>query len=336
MTSMNFLNPEAFTGGLVLAVDIGGTKIAAAVVTAQGEILAQLTQPTPQAGPVDGIRQIITQLEGLIGQSGIEVKRFCGIGIGIPAVLEPGTDFVIWAPNLKDWTNVDLRGALEAHFGLPVCLEYDGHTAVLGEWWMGAGRGYRSLVSVIIGTGVGGGMVLDGHLIRGLNRLAGAVGWFAIDQSASAANPESRSLGSWEALTAGPGIARRVKKLCDGTGPDERAKSHLTVESTAKEVFSLAKQGDPLALQLVHEEADLLGLGLSNIVSLVNPEIIILGGSVGTNAEFLIPRIKETVERNAQPISGKSVEIVSSKLGTEAGLLGAAYGALLRKHILFS
>ena len=179
MSFPNDVRSDTHKGDLVLAVDIGGTKIALAVVTSKGELLADKIFPTPQAGPENGIALIVKHLEALIQESQIDTNRLVGIGIGIPAVLEPGSDFIIWAPNLQGWKKVNLRGALEKHFGLPVSVEYDGHTAVLGEWWMGAGKGYQSVVSVIIGTGVGGGLVMDGHLIRGHNRLAGAVGWFS-------------------------------------------------------------------------------------------------------------------------------------------------------------
>lgn len=330
MSLQNELRSHTHNGDLVLAVDIGGTKIALAVVTSNGALLADKIFPTPQAGPEYGIALIISHLEALIQESQIDLIRLVGIGIGIPAVLEPGNDFIIWAPNLAGWKNVNLRGALEKHFGLPVSVEYDGHTAVLGEWWMGAGKGYQSVVSVIIGTGVGGGMVLNGHLFRGQNRLAGAVGWFSSEKNDPEAEIEGRSVGNWEALIAGPGISRRVKKLLAGIPSTEMEKSKLQPDSTVKELFSLARHGDVLALQVVQEQAVLMGLGLANIISLIDPEIVILGGNVGANSTFLLPQIKEIVLQHAQPISAKSVEIVSSKLGTQAGLLGAAYGVLMR------
>lgn len=323
-------NPEQ---QLLLAIDIGGTKIALALVAEQGELLAESKFATPQSGPEPAIRQLISQIEELIKKARVDAQRISAIGIGIPAVLESGSDFVIWGPNLAGWTNVDLRGELEKHFAIPVSIEYDGHTAVLGEWWKGAGKGHQSVVSVIIGTGVGGGMVLDGHLIRGLNRLAGAVGWFSLGNEDASIESESRSLGNWEALIAGPGISRRVSQVLAECPAELKAKTQLVPNSTSKEVFALARQGDELALQIVDELSTLIGLGLANIVSMVNPEIIILGGSVGANAAFLLPKIRQTVIRYAQPVSAKSVQIVSSNLGTKAGLLGAAYGALLRKHL---
>jgi len=314
----------------VLAVDIGGTKIAAAAITTEGRILSRLIVPTLQKGPESGIEQIINLIESLIHQSNIKKEQFIGIGIGIPAVLEAHTDFIIWGPNLMGWKNVDLKSPLETHFNLPVCVEYDGHTAVMGEWWMGVAKNYQSVVSIIIGTGVGGGLVLDGKLFRGANRLAGAVGWFILDRSGESDSTKERALGCWEARTAGPGIALRAQQLLE-THPE--AGSILREgqkKITAKDVFEAAKQGDVLASQITHEVAEILGMGIANIVSLVNPEIIVLGGSVGSNSAFLLPHIKSVVERYAQPISSRSIKIETSLLGAEAGLFGAAYGMMLR------
>jgi glucokinase len=314
----------------ILAVDIGGTKLAVALVSQEGKTLSRSQEPTYQDGPEHNIAQIIRLLEKLLADRNLKPGDAFGIGVGIPAVLERGTDFVIWGPNLAGWRNVALRPALEAHFGLPVCVEYDGHTAVLGEWWTGAGRGYQSVVDIIIGTGVGGGMILDGQLARGVNRLAGAVGWFTFRSGAATESDLDRSIGYWEARTAGPGIARRAQEYLAGHRFPCSILENNANPITARQVFSAAEMGDALALAVCAEFADLLGSGIANIISLVNPEVIILGGSVGANAGFLIPHIHRVAASWAQPISVTAVQIVPSTLGGEAGLIGAAYSALLR------
>ncbi|MBN1453001.1 MAG: ROK family protein, partial [Anaerolineales bacterium] len=139
----------------LLAVDLGGSKVAVAIVTPQGEILGRRQEPTCQNGPQEGIRQIIRLLNVLRQENGLRPAEVLCAGVGMPAVLEPETDFIVWAPNLKGWREVALRPELEQELGLPVFIEYDGHAAVLGEWWVGGGRGYQSLVNVIIGTGIG-------------------------------------------------------------------------------------------------------------------------------------------------------------------------------------
>jgi glucokinase len=317
------------SGEYLLAVDLGGTKVAAALMSVDGEILLRKEEPTCQLGPQPGIDQIAGLLEALQVTGKVTASQIRGVGIGIPAVLEEGSDHVIWAPNLAGWRDVALRPALEKRLGLPVMVEYDGHTAILGEWWRGAGRGYRSLAMVIVGTGIGGGLILDGKLFRGRDRLAGAAGWFALTENAERMDPYGQSIGHWESLAAGPGIARRAQALLKDY-PDSSL--HQLEALTARQIFEAARRSDPLAQQVVEQTASLLGLGVANIISLVNPEIVILGGSIGRQDDLLLPRLRQVVLRWAQPASARSVSIVASQLGADAGLYGAAYAVLARSE----
>lgn len=313
-----------------LAIDLGGTKTAAAVVSQRGAILSRVQEPTCQDGPVAGVDQLERMIRAAAHAAGLEMPEIACVGIGIPAVLEAETDRVIWAPNISGWRDVDLRGQLSERFNIPVYLEYDGHTAVLGEWWQGAGRGCRSVVDVIVGTGIGGGMILDGHLYRGVSRLAGAAGWFALTTSADRQDERSLALGFWESLAAGPGMALQAQAGLKDFTDSMLWKAGSPDNITCAEIFSAAQAGDAYGSQLANRLADWLGLGIANIVSLVNPERIILGGGVGSHTQFLVERIQQVVSRWAQPISAQAVQIVISQLGGDAGLFGAAYGALLR------
>ncbi|MCL4876427.1 MAG: ROK family protein [Anaerolineae bacterium] len=305
----------------VAAVDIGGTKVVTALVSGDGTVGQLFTEPTNQSGPEAGIQQIIR-----LCKQAMQEKTVVGIGIGIPAVLEKNTDLVIWAPNLNGWRQVALKPALEKALGIPVVIEYDGHTAVLGEWWMGAGKGTENFVDIIIGTGIGGGIIANGKLLRGHNRLAGAAGWFVLSDCADTL---AHNVGCWESLAAGPGIARRVQA---GLADFPASTLHQITPSsiTSKDVFEAAQKGDVYARKMVDETADLIGLGVANIVSLLNPERVVLGGGVGSHGEMLLPRVREVVKRWAQPASAEAVEIISSQLGAQAGLFGAAYAALNR------
>lgn len=310
----------------ILAVDLGGTKVAAALVSVRGEIGVRVEEPTCQEGPKPGIEQIVRLLRGVLQRAGLSTNQVKGIGVGIPAVLDP-EDRVIWAPNLSGWRDVALGPELEQQLGVPACIEYDGHTAVWGEWWQGAGKGYQSIAMVIVGTGIGGGLILNGELYRGNNRLAGAAGWFALTSDAHLQDSRGSALGHWESLAAGPGIASRAQG--DLSAHPESSLNAFAV-LTAKHVFEQAQQGDPFAKEQVEQAADLLGLGIANIVSLVNPEMVVLGGSIGQQGSLLLERIRTVVSRWAQPISGQSVMITSSLLGSDAGLYGAAYAILAR------
>jgi glucokinase len=310
----------------ILAVDLGGTKVACAVLDRRGEILLRNEEHTSQQGPQAGMRQIIRLLKDLLSQAGLSANRVSGVGVGIPAVLGPD-DLVIWAPNLAGWRNVPLALTLEQELGVPAFIEYDGHTAVLGEWWQGAGKGYQSIAMVIVGTGIGGGLIIDGKLYRGRDRLAGAAGWFALTTDPALDDSQGLSLGHWESLAAGPGIANIALKLLSNH-PDSDLNGLGSL--TAKQIFEAARAGDSFAKEVVERIAGLLGLGIANIVSLINPEVVILGGSIGRQGDLLQEKIREVVLRWAQPASARTVIITSSSLGADAGLYGAAFAVLTR------
>lgn len=305
--------------GTVLAVDIGGTKTIVAQVTGSGDVVSRRREATSTAGPEAVTEQLVRLLRAQCDEAVVAV------GIGIPAVLEPDTDLVIWGPNLPGFRNVSLREMLEQALGLPVLIEYDGHTAVLGEWWRGAGRGYHDVVFAIIGTGIGGGMILGGRLHRGISRLAGAAGWFTLTTDYRT-DDAVRQYGHWEHLAAGPGILRRARAAIQAGRP-----STLPVDGLSTEVvFAAARSGDPLAQEIVADTARIIGIGVANIVSLVNPELVILGGGVGMQADLLLEPVRRVVREQAQPVSGQAVRIEVSQLGEDAGLLGAAYAAFER------
>jgi glucokinase len=178
---------------------------------------------------------------------------------------------------------------------------------------------------VIIGTGIGGGLILDGRLYRGMTRLAGAVGWFAMTTDSHVNGPAGQAIGHWESLAAGPGIARRAESLLPEYPHSCLHLAPLGGKVTARHVFEAARAGDPLSMRVVEETAAIIGLGVANVVSLVNPEIVILGGSIGCQGDLLLPGIESVVHTWAQPISARSVVIASSQLGADAGLYGAAY-----------
>ncbi len=312
----------------ILAFDIGGTKIAAAIVKTDGNLRHIVQEPTCQDGPEAGMEQIASMTEKCLLTGHLDRQDVLGIGIGIAAALETDTDRILWAPNIEGWRNVDLRGFLESRFGIPTCLEYDGHAAVLGEYWQGAGKGFTSVLDVIIGTGVGAGAIIDGRLIRGKNRLAGAIGWQVLSLDPANDGLNSESLGYWESLTAGPGIAAYAQRVLDDADTVRIAGSRSAVN--AKNLFDAARKGDPAALNVSDNIAKWIGLGVSNAISILNPEVIVLGGSVGRASGFLLEKIKAEAVRWAQPISASEIQFRVSELGTDAGIFGAAYSVIIR------
>jgi glucokinase len=296
---------------ITLAIDVGGTKVAVGIVAQDGRLLNKVQQPTDLRGPEMVIDQIAAMSKRLLNS-----HTLVAVGISVPAVLEPLTDRILWAPNLPDWEGVDIKALLSERYRVPVAVEYDGHAAVLGEWWAGEGRGYESVACITFGTGIGGGFVVDGRLWKGRNRLSGAVGWFPVNTGEGIVN--------WETAASGPAIARRAQeRLAQG----ERS---VLVENgvTAKDVFDAARQGDDLSCRVIEGAAEIIGLGIGAVISFANPQIVILGGSIGQNADIILPTVQRIAAQWAQPYSARDLPIVCSKLGEEAGLLGAAYSAI--------
>jgi glucokinase len=266
-------------GPQALAIDVGATKVAAALVDATGKLQARLQEPLARQGGQIAVRQVV-ELARRVASG----KPTAGVGVAVPGVVDQQHREVVWAPNIQGWRRVRLADAVEAALQVPTTLEYDGHAAVLGEHWMGAGHGVRNLVMLVIGTGIGGGMILDGRLYCGSDGLAGAAGW--LTSGACAASSADQHQPALEAAAAGPALAR----------------------STLDDV------------------ADRLGLAVADVVSLLNPDLVVLGGGVssGVSGARLLPRIRRAVRDRAQPVAARRVRIVRSRLGTNAGLIGAA------------
>jgi glucokinase len=295
---------------IALAVDVGGTKVAVALVDREGRIVRKTHQPTDLLG-VDAVTEQIFAMSHRL----LDGQMPLTLGLSVPAVIDPVTDRILWAPNLPGWDNADIKSSLGARFGVPVAIEYDGHAAVLGEWWGGAGRGCDSLVSIIIGTGIGGGFIVDGRLWMGRDRLAGTVGWFPVSTG--------EGVVAWEKVASGSGIVRRAQHLIAQGGTTQLQAGGLTAQA----VFDAARQGDELACMVAEETAHYLGLGVSAVISFANPDIVILGGSIGQHSDFILPTVRRVAAEWAQPYAARDLSIVCSTLGEEAGLLGAAYSA---------
>lgn len=290
----------------VIAVDLGGTKLIAALVDAAGTVSHRMKIPVASGdvhATVDQIARAVEEVTHASGKSRIEIRA---VGVIVPGIYFASTGEA-WAPNLWRHANVPLRAELERELKLPIRIDSDRAGYVMGERWLGAARGLNDVVFLAVGTGIGAGIISGGRLVRGAADISGAVGWFAL-------NPEYREvyreLGCWEAEGAGPAIARRLGVY------------------SAEEVVVRARAGDAAAKQAVEHSAMYLGMGISNIVSIMNPEMIVLGGGLMQAADVFLEPIRQTVAQWAQPVAAKQVRIEITQLGEDAGLLGAARLAL--------
>ena len=285
----------------VLALDLGGTKISAAVVAPDGRILHRAKVPVDKTSVAASLDQIAGLARAVAATFPVEAA-----GLIVPGIYSPGTGRA-WAPNLWGWEEIPLRDELAARLAFPVTLDSDRAGCVLGEQWLGAARGCSDVVFVAIGTGIGAGILSGGRLLRGAHDIAGAVGWFALNPQPGEADPHC---GCWESHSAGPGLARRAGL------------------ATAEAVVEAARRSDPRALAAVAEAASYTAMGLANLISLLNPEVIVLGGGLMQAADLFLDTLRAETRHWAQPIAITKVRIEVTELGEDAGLLGAAKLAL--------
>lgn len=299
---------------------MGGTKVAAAIADLEGKTLHLIEQPTDTSSPEAGVEQLAGIVRALCeGQDG----ELAAIGIGVPGITESETGLVVWAPNLPGWRDIPLGGRLKSEFGVPVLVENDVDVAVLGEWWKGAGRGARNVMLIAVGTGIGGGIIIDGKLYKGSSGVAGAVGWFVIGED-RLFREEYKAGGSAEVLAAGPGIGLRGQEAARANPDTLMLKLVGRVEDiTSRAVFEAARSGDETAKKVVDDTAKYLGIVVANVISLLNPEIVILGGGVSEAGDVILKPVEEIAKAHAQPFSAKRVRIVPAALGNKAGLIGA-------------
>lgn len=297
----------------VLSIDLGGTKIAVAEVSTDGAIThrAQVAVPTGGGGEVvDCIRELVR---------GLDYKGACGIGICVPGIAyEDGS---VWAPNIPGWERVPLARILAKEFRLPITVESDRSAFVVGEAWCGAACGHRDVVFLVIGTGVGAGIISDGHLLRGAGGSAGALGWMAVEPSVPpGAEDAYRHGGCVEAHLAGPSIARAAT-LAFGR------------EVGTRELVTMARRYDETARKVLADAGHYLGLTLANLVSTLNPTHIIVGGGIAAAGSLLLDPARETMKQWAQPIAVRHVKVLLSRLGRDASLLGMAKLAFAQSNI---
>ncbi len=297
---------------VVGAVDIGGTKIAVGAIEASGRVLAKELDATDAAGGFDSAMQrVATMLEAVSVRAGAEL---CGIGIGCSGPVDPLSGEIGSVEFLAGWRGCNPVVRLASDFGVTVAMENDADAAALGEWRWGAGRGKRHLICVTVGTGIGGGIVLNGSLYRGVGGAHPEIGHHVIEASGPACY--CGACGCWEVLARGQAIAERYARDAPANAPG-------SVPLSARGVCELARQGDARARREIVREGHYLGVGIANLVTLFAPEVIALSGSVMNNADLFMPTIREVVLRSCGLVPAASVELSPAALGNDAPLIGA-------------
>ena len=295
---------------MIGAVDIGGTKIAVGIVDENGKVLAQTQSPTDAAGGyTKGIRRIAEMLRETSKKAGVEIS---GIGIGSTGVVYPATGEFGDVDFLPGWKGFCPVGDLEREFGVRAAIENDGDAAALGEAAWGAGKGKSRLIYVTVGTGIGGGIILDGHLYRGAKGAHPEIGHHVVDWSGPPCTCGFR--GCWEVMATGPAMEAWYKN----NGGANRG------TATAKEICELVRGGNEIAQRAVEHEALYLGLGIANLIGMFVPEMIVLGGSVMKSADLLMDGIRRVIASGCRFVPAEETEMAPASLGENANLIGAA------------
>lgn len=313
----------------VLGVDIGGTNLVVGAVPWEGgpAVAIQGASTDPERGAEAVIAHVVSMILAVVGEleehRGARRDSIAGVGIGCPGPVDRKTGRVLTTPNLG-WTDVPLRDLVASAVGFAATLDNDANCATFGEWWLGAGRGYQILVGVTLGTGIGGGLVIGGELVRGASDSAGEIGHMTIDFTGRRC--KCGNYGCLEAYCSGPAIAARAREGIEAgvesilfdivDGDPERL--------TAATVYEAAGRADPFASEVIAETAKILGAGVANVINVLNPEAVVITGGVTSAGDQLFQPLRAEVRRRAFRSAADACVIVPGSLPGTAGVIGAA------------
>ncbi len=309
----------------VIGVDLGGTKILAGVFDSQHQCIAQAKMTTKSQRGVEAVVERVARcVLDAVDECDLSIKQIKGVGVGAPGAVDPESGKVIFAPNLV-WEDVPLKKMLEKHLGVPVFVENDCNVCTLGVHEVELKGKPRHLVGIFLGTGIGGGLILDGKLYSGFNRTAGEVGHMVIEVGGPKCSCGNR--GCFEALASRSAIFRKIQtSIKDGqkTVLTEMLGPQLE-EMRSGDLRKAIKRGDKFIERVIEEAAEYTGIAVANLINIFNPEVVVLGGGVIEQLEDqMMAIIVETARDYALPGTDKGIEIIPSKLGDEAGITGAA------------
>lgn len=308
-----------------IGVDIGGTNVKIALVNKQGEVSYPKTVPThAEKGYEYTINNIIQCIKDLMQEAGMDKNSLEGIGFGFPGQIDCDNGVVRILPNIPGWIDVPVAEIMQKEFGVPVKVDNDVRCMALAELNYGAGAGCKNLVCITVGTGIGSGLVVNGKLVRGASNAAGEIGHIKL-QMHDGPICGCGDTGCFEAFASGPAIVAMAKEyIAGGKGTKYREIAGSTESITPAIVCQAAQQGDVVAKKIFERMGEYLGIGLSGVVNLLNPEKIVIGGGVADADDILFEPLRRTLKDRAMPIQGDAVTVVKAQLGNTAGLIGAS------------
>jgi len=309
----------------VLTVDLGGTKIMTAVVLPDGRLLSHnycLTMA--DRGPEVVIDRILSALNGAMAQAQLKTSELIGLGVAAAGILDTKKGIVTTSPNLPHWHDVQLGDILTEKLGIVTYIINDANAAAVGEHRFGVGKGFTNMIYLTVSTGIGGGIIVDGELYSGTDGCAGELGHMTVEVDGPRCH--CGNFGCLEALASGWAVViEAVKRINQGEKSSIIELADGGLESiTAETVAMAARRGDRLAADIVREAANYLGVGLANLVNIFNPELIVIGGGLSKMGDMLLKPARKVVKERAFKLPTRTVRIVRARLGSNAGIIGAA------------
>lgn len=306
------------SGRFAIGIDLGGTQVRTALIDVDGTIVNRASERTQAREGADVVIDQIVRLAARVSD-GLPQAELAGAGVSSPGPLDTIEGIALGIPTIAGFADYPMRDEIGRRLSLPVALENDGIAAAIGEWKLGAGRGHDNLVYVTVSTGIGGGVIADGRVLRGRRGMAGHVGHMSFVQDGEVCVCGGR--GCFEAYGSGTALARRARaaSLTD-PGPSLNAGDGML---SSEDVFAAAAQGDRLAQTLVREEAEILGRGFAALLHLYSPEVLVMGGGLSSQFAALEMGITQAMRANAMP-AFRDTPVMPAQLGSNSGLVGAA------------
>lgn len=304
----------------IAGIDIGGTKIAVALADTDGHLISLSRFATQvERGPHRILEQAAEEIERMIGET---AAGLVAVGVGCGGPLDRGRGLILSPPNLPDWDEFPIIELLETRLGVPALLDNDANAAALGEAKFGAGRGLSNVVYITISTGIGGGIIIGGRLLHGTGDGAGEVGHITVLADGPTCGCGAR--GCMEAICSGTSIARRARERLSAGAPSSLLETAGGIdEVTAKVVAKGSRDGDPLAVEIWDETIFYLAVGIGNIINILAPEAVILGGGVSTAGEQLLEPLRRQVRSRIRMLPPEKINILQASLGGDSAIYGA-------------
>lgn len=309
-----------------IGIDVGGTNVKIALVDDNGKIIYSNSVPTyAKMGYEYTVNNIKQAIRDLMKETNTTPSDIEGIGFDFPGQVDCKTGVVKLAPNIPGWVNVPIAQMIEDEFHIPTRIDNDVRCAALGELKFGAGRGCENFICITVGTGIGSGIVINGKVVRGATNAAGELGHIKLQMNGGPICG-CGDTGCLEAFASGPAIVAMAQDYIKG-GKSTKFREMAAAEGgeiTPYMVAKAAEEGDPVAKRIFEIVGEYIGIGLTSVINLLNPERVIIGGGVAESGELLLAPIRKTIKERAMVVAGNAVEIVPAQLGNSAGVIGAS------------